>query len=230
MTPGSPAAGGTRGDSYELLAAGRDADVFVLDERRVLRRYRDGGDVTAEVAVMRHVHAHGLPVPAAFEAAGPDLVLERLHGPTMLHLLMAGQTTPEHAAGVLADLHLRLHALPAWSWPDPAARILHMDLHPDNVVVTGAGPVLIDWRNAREGPPELDVAMTAMILAEVAVGSFVAPEVRPGARELLDRFLLRAGDGVQGQLEQALAIRKANPTLDPEEKARLDSAAALVRG
>jgi hypothetical protein len=29
------------------LASGRDADVFAIDADRVLRRYRDGGDVTA---------------------------------------------------------------------------------------------------------------------------------------------------------------------------------------
>jgi hypothetical protein len=28
------------------LASGRDADVFVIDSNRVLRRYRNGGDVT----------------------------------------------------------------------------------------------------------------------------------------------------------------------------------------
>lgn len=36
-----------------LLASGRDADVFAIDALRVLRRYRDGSEVTAEAAVMR---------------------------------------------------------------------------------------------------------------------------------------------------------------------------------
>jgi hypothetical protein len=34
------------------LASGRDADVFAIDAGRVLRRYRTGGDVSAEARVM----------------------------------------------------------------------------------------------------------------------------------------------------------------------------------
>jgi hypothetical protein len=35
-----------------LLASGREADVYALDDRRVLRRYRREADVTGEVAAM----------------------------------------------------------------------------------------------------------------------------------------------------------------------------------
>ncbi|WP_199752153.1 hypothetical protein [Actinoplanes sp. ATCC 53533] len=38
-----------------LLAAGREADVYALDDRRVLRRYRRNVDVTAEAAAMRYL-------------------------------------------------------------------------------------------------------------------------------------------------------------------------------
>lgn len=51
------------------LASGPEADVYALDERRVLRRYRREADVTAEVATMRHVAAE--PMLAAFLVAAP---------------------------------------------------------------------------------------------------------------------------------------------------------------
>lgn len=39
------------------LLSGRTADVYAEDDRRVLRRYRAGGDVRAEAEVMRHLRA-----------------------------------------------------------------------------------------------------------------------------------------------------------------------------
>lgn len=51
------------GISPALLASGRDTDVFAIDDRRVLRGYRHDLDTAAEAAVMRHVAAHGFPVP-----------------------------------------------------------------------------------------------------------------------------------------------------------------------
>ena len=56
-----------------LLTSGRDADVYALDEVRVLRRNRDGQSVLREAAVVRHVWAHGFPVPEVFRAEGADI-------------------------------------------------------------------------------------------------------------------------------------------------------------
>ena len=53
------------------LASGRDADVFAIGTARVLRRYRDGGDVAGEAAVMAYVGGLGYPVPNVYAAAGP---------------------------------------------------------------------------------------------------------------------------------------------------------------
>jgi tRNA A-37 threonylcarbamoyl transferase component Bud32 len=210
------------------LASGRDADVYALDEHRVLRRYRDGGDVADEAAVMAYAGRRGFPVPVVYEADGADLVMERLTGPTLLQSLLDGTTSTMVGGEVLADLHRRLHALPARRSRDPATRILHLDLHPDNVILSTRGPVLIDWRNASEGAPDLDVALTALILAEVAAGSH-APAFAPAAREVLAAFRRHAGDDLFSQLDQALAFRSADTNLSPEEKARLSQAAALVR-
>ncbi|MFG2048297.1 phosphotransferase [Micromonospora sp. NPDC048935] len=210
------------------LASGRDADVFAIDDRRVLRRYRNGGDVAAEAAVMAYVGSLGFPVPTVYQARGTDLVMERLDGPTMLSALVAGELDAPAAAACLADLHHRLHALPPRLNPHDDARILHLDLHPDNVVLTSRGPVLIDWRNASEGPANLDVALSAVILAQVAADTG-HPLAAPAAT-LLGAFLDGVGDGLLTVLGQALAVRRNDPALTTGERERLDAAAGLITG
>src|SRR5689334_6315742 len=143
----------------DLIATGRDADVFALDDERVLRRYRDGGDVAREAAVMVYLAEQGFPVPVVHEAVGADIVMERLSGPTMLAALRAGEVDASSAGRTLADLHHQLRRVPARVSPEPAVRVLHLDLHPDNVILDPRGPVVIDWRNTREGAPDLDAAM-----------------------------------------------------------------------
>lgn len=216
-------------DDLPLLGAGREADVFAFGDGQVLRRYRTGGDVSHEAAVMRHVWEHGFPVPAVHRAYGPDLVLERVDGPTMLGALASEAISPVAAAEVLTDLHRRLHELPPWRAREASDRILHLDLHPDNVLLSSRGPVLIDWRNAREGSTDLDVALTAVILAEAAAGSHLPPDLVPAARELLAAFLGRAGGDPLDRLDRAVAMRADNPTLSAAEVSRLRQAAALVR-
>jgi len=209
-----------------LLASGRDADVFAIDAGRVLRRYRTGGDVAAEARVMTYVAGFGFPVPAVYEAHGTDLVMERLDGPTMLSALVAGDLALTEAAALLADLHGWLHQLPPRMGADPTARVLHLDLHPDNVVLSPRGPVVIDWRNATEGPADLDIALSAVIFAEVAVDD--THDMAGPAVTLLTEFLRRAGREPLSALDRAVAIRRANPTLTPAEVDRLAAAAALV--
>ncbi|MBN1287750.1 MAG: phosphotransferase [Anaerolineae bacterium] len=51
-----------------------------------------------------------------------------------------------------------LHAL-----PDDNA-LCHGDLHPENVLMTARGPVIIDWIDATQGHPLADVARTWMML------------------------------------------------------------------
>lgn len=211
---------------HVLLASGRTADVFAIDETRVLRRYRDGGNAAPEAAVMTYVAAAGYPVPVVYAVDGPDLVLERLDGETVLDALLAGRIDIEACAEVLVDLHDRLHALPAQLSAESTDRVVHLDLHPLNVMLTSRGPVVIDWRNAAEGPADFDVAMTALIFAEVAVGSD-AQLAGPG-RAGLAAFQRRAQPPRASQLRRALQMRRVNPTLSVVEKAALDRAAALV--
>ncbi|MFE0172334.1 phosphotransferase [Streptomyces sp. NPDC059002] len=217
----------------QLLGSGRSADVFELDDDWVLRRYRHGGDAAAEAAVMAHLSARGFPVPAVRSTGTPsELVMQRLSGATMLQAWRDGAITEEDAAAVLAELLHHLHSVPARVSALPEDRILHLDLHPDNVMLTPQGPVVIDWCTTEEGPPGLDWAMSALILAQVAVGP--STEVAAGARSMLTALMGHAGtfvdlgDGQAGPLAQARARRAADPNLSSQELALLDDAVALV--
>lgn len=212
-------------EGLRLLASGRDADVFALARERVLRRYRDGRDVTGEAEVMDHARRHGCPVPELYGTGPGEMVLQRLHGPTMAEALLSGTVSTADAGAELARLLARLHTVPARG-TTPGDRLLHLDLHPENVVLTASGPVVIDWCNAADGPPGLDVAMTALILAQVAVGS----DPRAGAAgTLLDAFLRRVAVH-PGHLEAVVARRRADPHQTGEERDLLPVAAALVLG
>jgi tRNA A-37 threonylcarbamoyl transferase component Bud32 len=208
------------------FAAGREADVFALDDRRVLRRYRGGEDATAEAALMAYLHERGYPVPAIHSAEGADIVMERLPGATMADALVAGTMPMAGGASMLAELLRRLHEIPG---PDGGGTVGHFDLHPENVLLAPSGPVVIDWRNGRPGSADLDTAMTALILAQVAIGSIAHP-IADAAGELLDLFLTLAPGDPLRELDEALAIRLRNVTMSADELAALPAAAARVRG
>lgn len=152
-----------------LVASGRSADVYAAGPGRVVRRYRDPeADSGYEAAVMGHARGHGFPVPEVLDVDGPDLVMERLVGPTMLEVISTRPWQIGHQARVLADLHDRLHGIPAPDWvPEEfggGPALLHLDLHPLNVVMTPTGPVVIDWPNTRRGPALADVTHTWVVL------------------------------------------------------------------
>ncbi|MFD0341691.1 phosphotransferase [Streptomyces sp. NPDC127117] len=217
----------------ELLGSGRSADVYALDDKWVLRHYRDGMDATHEWMVMSYLGAHGFPVPRLgprdSETPACDLVLERLSGPTMLESLLAGEVSVAEAAAMLAGLLAELHTVPARLSPDPGDRILHLDLHPDNVMLTDRGPVVIDWSNTREGVPAADRAMTSLILAQAAVDPEFSASAH--ARTLLNELLphFSASGGIPAHhLAEAAAARAANPTMSPQEVALIGRAASLI--
>ena len=210
------------------LASGREADVFALDDKRVLRRYRRAVDTTGEAAAMAYVGGLGYPVPQVFQAAGNEMVLERLDGPTMAAAMAAGHTTIASGAAALAELIGSLHELPPWPGNGPDGSVLHLDLHPENVMLTSRGPVVIDWCNARIGDADLDTGLSALILAQVAIDGTHPAAALVG--DFLDALLpLLPGDPAR-LLDQAVELRAGQPTLTANEIAVLDEAAAWVRG
>lgn len=221
----------------QLVGVGRDADVYALDGKRVLRRYRDAGRSTErEAAVMTYARSAGLPVPEVFEADGADLVMERVVGPTMTSALTRRPWTLAAQARALAGLHRAVHDVPAPDWlAGPFAggdALLHLDLHPENVLLTAGGPVVIDWTNAARGPAEVDVADAWLVISVGSVpGGRLQSAVVGAAQGTFARLFRRAAGLHPGPaLEVAATRRLADRNLDGRERQRIRRLAGLPDG
>jgi aminoglycoside phosphotransferase (APT) family kinase protein len=213
------------------IASGRDADVFDLGRGRVLRRYKDPAKSSEpDASIIRAAAAWGLPVPGVYEVRGPDMVMDRVTGPTMLRDLMQRPWMVERHARTLAKLHRQLHGIPAPDWlptytshpafkdleiapplegsvPVPDA-MLHLDFHPDNVILSPRGPVVIDWRNARRGDGAIDVASTWLIVATSQIPvSGVTGRVMDVVRRLFVAAFLRHVDRAAATRQLPLVAR-----------------------
>jgi aminoglycoside phosphotransferase (APT) family kinase protein len=222
----------------ELLASGRAADVFAAGPGRVLRRYRDGegGDTEPEAAAMELARRHGFPVPAVHEAGGRDLVMERVDGPTMLEDLARRPWRVQAHGRTLARLHNKLHAIPApaglRSPFERGDRLVHLDLHPDNVLLSERGPVVIDWSNASRGDGADDVALTWVIMAtSVVPGPLPFRALARAGRDLLVKAFLAGVDAdAAGERVPEVAERRldTDPHLLDRERAALSAMIASL--
>ncbi len=219
-----------------LIAAGRDADIFEYGSGLVLRRSRAGHSMAAEARVMEHARQHGYPVPAVEDLSddGTDLVMERIDGPLMIAVLGQRPWTLRRQGGVLAELHRRLHEIPAPEWIKEApcgtgSCLVHFDLHPLNIILTSSGPVVIDWANACRGDGNTDVALS---WALIAAGAIPAGRVRAAAmgwgRGVLIKSMLAQFDvsEVRARLPEVVTWKVTDPHMSSAEQ---DAMWALAR-
>ena len=210
----------------KLLASGRDGDIFEYGPGLVLRRTRDGRSIEHEARIMAYVAGFGFPVPAIHEvrADGAEIVMDRIDGPTMLAAVSRHPWTLVRHAKVLADLHRQLHALDAPDWlrqlPDGGDRVVHLDLHPLNVLYGSRGPVLIDWTAAARGRAETDLAQTWLIVgaSDTSDQGLVARAAAP-LQGVFARLVMREfdGDAVVPFLRPVAAARAADRNVRPGE-------------
>jgi aminoglycoside phosphotransferase (APT) family kinase protein len=143
---------------------------------------------------MEVARGHGYPVPEVREVRDDGLVLERVDGPTMMtDCRRRPWRMPEHAR-TLARLHHELHRI---AYGDGV--LLHLDLHPKNVLLSARGPAVIDWANARGGEAALDPALTWVILLTSA-----------GAAGRGFAWLFARHIDVRSALNQAVELRVAD--------------------
>jgi aminoglycoside phosphotransferase (APT) family kinase protein len=201
-----------------LLASGRDSDIFEYGANSVLRRARSGRSMVLEARTMEYVAAHGYPVPAVEQLSddGCDLVMQRIDGLSMVDELGRAPWTVRRRADTLARLQQQLHDIPAPDFLPPSpvgvgASILHLDLHPLNVLVSGAGPVVIDWTAASVGNPDADAALAWLLISagEIPGGRLRARLLGLGRELFTNRFFSHFDrDALIGQL-QTVATWKA---------------------
>lgn len=219
----------------KLIASGRDADIYEAGPGLVMRRSRDGRSLAYEAKIMEYVRSHGFPVPEVqgVNGDGTEMVMERLHGVSMLDGLAHRPWRLRSTGAQLADLHQRLHEIvaPGWMAAAPSGageRVVHLDLHPLNVMMTDRGPFVIDWANAGRGDPAVDVALTWLLLAGGAVsGSRTAAWFVTRARGAVIRGFLDGCERAAAarHLREVAQWKSRDPNMSPSERAAMERVA-----
>jgi aminoglycoside phosphotransferase (APT) family kinase protein len=190
-------------------------------------------DVQAEARIMQHLDEVGYPVPRVYDASGPDLIMERLDGRDMLAELGKKPWLVRPYGRLLAELHNRLHEIEAPSGVptvfEPGNRVLHLDLHPANVMLTSRGPVVIDWSNVSAGAAGADVAMAYLIMATSDVDLIpllLRPVIGFLRAQLFREFLAEVRDDPWPHMARVARARVADRNTRPAEAERLLRVAA----
>ena len=213
-----------------LLASGRDSEIFDYGPGLVLRRSRSRRSMEKEATTMRYVTERGYPAPRVEElsADGCELVMERIVGPTMLEDLQKRPWTYRRHAATLASLHRRLHELTAPAWlaifPGSGACLIHLDLHPLNVILAPDGPVVIDWTNAARGSAATDVAVTWLLMAAAEIpGPRWLAALNGVMRRLFVRSFLGHFDraGIRAALPAVVEWKSRDRNIRPTEVAAM---------
>lgn len=167
---------------------------------------------------MRYVREHGYPAPEVIRVEGRDLVLERATGMTMRMDIARRPWTIVGHARLLADLHRRLHRIAAPEWLPaigPGGAVIHLDLHPENVMLHEKSVLVIDWANARAGHWADDVAQTVVILAAADLPRTTMLAIRAFLAVYLAGFDRAA---VRAHLPAAIERRMADPNMTARER------------
>ncbi len=220
------------GETGTLLGVGRAADVYDQGDGTVLRRYRSDHDCELEGRMMVWLFDRGVRIPKVHRARGREIVMELIEGPTMMDDLGARPwMLPKHAM-LLARLQQEINELEAPDW-FPAhdgvmtgTAVLHLDLHPMNVLLGRDGPVVIDWTNASRGEASFDAAMTYVLGSTFEAGDLVE---RIGRRAFVSSFSwFRGRRAVRRALHQATRYRLADPNVTVGERASLEELLAAT--
>ena len=166
-------------------------------------------------------------LPRVHDASGRDLVMDRVPGPTMMEDLEARPWRIVGHARTLAHLQRRLNAIDAPAWfPErsgvPAGgKVLHLDLHPMNIILGPDGPSIIDWTNAARGQGSFDAAMSFALMSGFEVDGV---KDRAGRRLMVEVFARSRGRrAIRGRLPEAVRFRLADPHVTPGERLRLQA-------
>jgi aminoglycoside phosphotransferase (APT) family kinase protein len=209
-----------------IIASGRDCRIYAAGPGKVVRRARDGRSLEREASVMRHARRNGFPTPEVFDADGPDILMERVDGPTLMRDAHRRPWRLREHARLLVDLLDQLAAVPAPGWL-PAAQgcvgrsLLHLDLHPLNVLLGDDGPRVVDWANASRGAPGADVANTWLTVATAMAATRAVPWIE--RRLMLGTFLDGIDrDAARPYLSVMADRRRADRYVSDAERATID--------
>ena len=208
----------------ELLASGRMAEVFVIDDERVVKLDRQewNGVSAFESDVITRLAEAGLPVARSHGVVTIEgrcgVLLDRLYGRSLLRVVIETALTDiDSLAEQFVALQAMINATVIEGLPDLVGRlsgeieqsglpsqlvselgelliqldggtrrVCHYDLHPDNVIVTAGGWIVIDWLGVASGPPVADLARTLLLGSQSAdsrVSEFMRAVRQHGVRQ-----------------------------------------------
>lgn len=191
--------------------------MFIRSDGLLVKRTRTGRDLRREAEMMSYLSGYGIPVPRVHEATADELVMQYVPGPRMSEEI---GRRPWLAGGLgeeLADLHHRLDVIPAPDFLSGEGDLLHLDLHPGNVVLGPEGPVVLDWASATKGDRRLDVALSWVSLAV----AHLAPVKKLTRWRFLRSFMANVDPKAKDAIPEAARIRLARYDRDPRERAAL---------
>ena len=184
-----------------------------------------------EARIMEYARSQGYPVPAVEEVShdGADMVIERIQGTEMVTTMTRRPWTIPRCGRLLADLHVRLHQIAAPDWLADAPigrgdRLLHLDLHPLNVMMSTDGPMVIDWTGAARGDPAVDVALAWVLLeaGQIPTGRVIGAILGRARSVLVENFLRSFDlDSLKSTLRDVVAWKVTDPHMSGGEQARM---------
>ncbi|MFD4674845.1 phosphotransferase [Lentzea sp. NPDC058450] len=199
------------------LASGQDSDVFIRSDGLLVKRTRTGRDLRREAEMMIYLSGHGIPVPRVYEATETELVMQYVPGPRMSEEIGRKPWLAASLGAELADLHHRLDVVAAPDFLDGEGDLLHLDLHPGNVVLGPEGPVVLDWASATKGDRRLDVALSWVSLTV----AHLAPVMKLTRWRFLRSFMANVDPKAKDAIPEAARIRLQRHDRDPRERAVL---------
>lgn len=240
----SPVTGGWSGTAIWRVETGNGA--YAL---RVFGRGRHGV-CERESHVMTLAVEHALPVPAIHACGETDdrpwLLTDWLPGRRLIDVALHRPWLVIRLGEAFGEMQARLHAstvdaegpADAWiDWPEPPPeaiaerlraiplrhdRLIHLDYHPENVLVEGTSiSGVLDWTNAQIGDPRADLARTFVILEALPLvfglrRRLIRPLVGRFARAWWRGYTRRAGRQTDMPLFCAWAYRGLIADLTPK--------------
>lgn len=191
--------------------------MFIRSDGLLVKRTRTGRDLRREAEMMRYLSGHGIPVPRVHEATWDELVMQYVPGPRMSEEIGRKPWLAGSLGTQLADLHRRLDAVKAPDFLGGEGNLLHLDLHPGNVVLGPDGPVVLDWAEATRGDRRLDVALSWVSLAVARL----APVKKLTRWRFLRSFMANVDPRALDAIPEAARIRLERRDRDPAERAAL---------
>lgn len=133
-------------------------EVVVLDERVGIIFERVDGPSMLDIATTRPWRLWS----CARALAELQFAVHQCAAPQLRSARTSVERRIDNAPALSAGL--RRLVLRAWAQLPDGDRLCHGDLHPDQIIVSSDGMVIIDWADAVQGNPLADIARTSLIL------------------------------------------------------------------